>query len=268
MFSRTLKIIMPYSLIKPGLLSLVLFLLFFQTVKASGPDTTKPLLKAIEVRDNSSLFGESFYRIFHMGSFIVYQSQYQFDSSVTRLKFDSALKLESPQLESQFSEKRYRFFVFHRDSSFGYSYDAHAKREAGIRLQVDSVAKGIIGFNSFEKLLIKKPDSIIWNADKTELKEVYLQKPSEDTPAVQISFYYSGRLNNLFASLNTVLDSAKKMKFYKYEYVISEFYNKEQQTLCPAIYMSCEMKEYAVARPEEITTYIEIYRKTTGIKPD
>ena len=248
--------------------SSVLLLLLSQTVNASGPDTTKPLLKAIEVKENSDLFGESFYRIFHVGTFIVYQSQYQFDSSANLVKFDQAGNLESTKPVSQFSEKRSRFFVFHQDSIFGYSYDPHEFTEASKRFPVDSVLKGITGFNSFEKLHIKKPDTITWNADRTELKEVYLQKASEDTPAVRLSFFYSSRLNDLKASLNPLLDSIKKMKLYKYEYVIGEFYSKKHQTLCPEMKFTSELNEITVNRPEEILQYIRRYKRNTGAKVD
>jgi hypothetical protein len=269
MFSPTLNYFKSGSqLIFFRFISVVLLLLFSQTVNASGPDTTKPSISAVEVRENSTLFGESFYRVFYVGAFIVYQSQYQFDSSANQVKFDSAGNIKSVIPESQFSEKRNKFFVFHQDSSFGFSYYPDRIGESSERLHVDTVIKGITGSNTFEKLLIKKPDTTIWSTNRTELKEVHIQKVSKDTPAVKVSFYYSSRLNNLKASLNPVLDSAKKMKFYKYEYVIGEFYSEQQQMLFPDMKMSCEMDEFTVQHPEEILQYIRMYLKDSGTKTD
>lgn len=245
------------------IVQLFLILLFCVSVNASATDTTGQIIKGIKVEESNPFFGESFYRIFHVGPLVVYQSQYQFDSSETRLKFDSAGNQLSAVTENKRSEMRSQFFVFHRDSSYGLNYDPHRINESNRRLRVDSALLRIKGTNSFENSLTKKPDTTSWNAQRTELKEVYVQKATKDTPEVRLSLYYSNGLNSLKESLNPILDSAKKMKLYKVEYVIEEFYSEKEGRLWPPLKLSTEMKEIEVTVPEEILHYIDRYKNSS-----
>src|SRR6476660_9598744 len=142
-------------------------------------------IQAVEIRDNDPLFGERFYRVYYAAPFVVYQSQHMFGSSQGQVKFDSSTNKPEVELTTETTEQRNRFFVFHRDSNYGFQYDAYATSQAERRL-VDSVLKNIRGGNNLESLLCLKADTITWNEGKTELKEVYVQKASEDTPAVRI----------------------------------------------------------------------------------
>ena len=245
------------------IVQLFFILLFCESVNASAIDTTKQIIKGIEVNESNPFFGESFYRIFHVGRFVVYQSQYQFDSSETRLKFDSAGNQLSAVTENKKSEMRNQFFVFHRDSSYGFTYDPHRITESGRRLRVDSAILRIKGTNNFEGLLTQKPDTTSWNTQRTELREVYMQKATKDTPAVRLSFFYSTRLNFLKESLFPAMDSAKQIKLYKIEYLIEEFYSEKERRLWPAMKISTEMKEIEVTNPEEILHYIDSYKKSS-----
>ncbi len=239
---------------------LIFILLFSASVKASTTDTSKQEIKAIEVQQTDPFFGEAFYRIFHISPFIVYQSQYQFDSASGRGKFDSAGNWVSSDSEYALSEKRSQFFVFHRDSSYGFSYDPHRSNFSNRRLLVDSAVLEIKGTYNFENLLTKIPDTTTWNASRTERREVYVQKATKDTPTVRAIFYYNSSLNFLQASLNTAVDSAKKMKLYKFEYLIEEFYSEKDERLWPAMSFSTEMKEVTVMDTEEIMHFIERYK--------
>jgi hypothetical protein len=241
-------------------IQILFILLLCESATASSADTTAPVIKAIEIQDSTPFFGKSIIRIFYIGPFVVYQSQYEFDSSIHGVKFDSTGNETSTVTEYECSETRNLFFVFHRDSSYGVSYDPHRSNENNRRLPVDSTLQRIKGTNSFEGLLSKKPDTTIWNAQNTELREVYVQKASRDTPAVHLIIYYSSKLNNLKATLNPVMDSARKMKFYKYEYLIKEFYSEKEKQLFPEMKFSTEMKEITVTNPEEIMEYIDRYK--------
>ena len=106
-----------------------------------------------------------------------------------------------------------------------------------------------------------KADTITWNEGKTELKEVYVQKASKDTPAVRIVFQYSGKMNHIRESLNHVLDSTKKMKLYKTEIVVAEFYDRVNKRLQPLMKFTTEMKEINVENTEEIESYINRYKQ-------
>lgn len=247
-------------------IQILLILLLGETATASSADTTKPVLRAIEFQDSTPFFGNSISRIIYVDSFIVYQSEYEFDSSIQGVKFDSAGNMDSTVTEYECSEKRNLYFVFHQDSSYGFTYDPHRSNENNRRLPVDSFLKMVKGTNSFEGLLTKKPDTTTWNAQKTALREVYVQKASVDTPAMHLSLFYSSSLNNLKASLNPKLDSARKMKFYKYEYLIKAFYSEKDQRLWPEMKFRTEMKEITVTNPEEIMQYIDRYKNSILVK--
>ena len=160
------------------------------------------------------------------------------------------------------NEVRPRFFVFHKDSSYGRSYDPHRNSENNRRLPVDSALRGIKGTNNFEKILTLKPDSSSWNPDRSELKEVYVQKASRDTPAIRVSFYYTRHQNFQNESLNPGLDSARKMKLYKYEYLIGKFYNAQAKQWSPEITFRTEMKEVMVEDVEEVMSYLIQYKSS------
>lgn len=241
-------------------------MLIGEAVFACVTDTTKPVIKTVEVQHNDPFIGESFYWIFHVDSFVVYKSQYQFDSSSQRLKFDSSGNDISSDIDFIMSEKRNMFFVFHKDSGFGFKYYPHQHFENNTYLPVDSATKMMIGTNSLEGLLQLKPDTITWNDEKTELKEVYMYGGSIDTPKMQLTIYYSSRLNSLKASLNPKLDRGKKMKFYKYEYLFKEFYSEKQKQHWPAMTITSVMKEFTVTNPEEIMQYIGLYKKSLWVR--
>src|SRR5688572_12565303 len=70
---------------------LVVLLQFSSTlVNASAADTSKHDIQAIEIQTTLPLFGEHYYRIFFKGNFVIYQSQYQYDSIRQKVKYDSA----------------------------------------------------------------------------------------------------------------------------------------------------------------------------------
>jgi len=241
-----------------------LLMLFSQRANSSTVDTTKQVIRAIEIQDSNSFFGVSFYRIYHVGPIVVFQSQYQFDSSFQGGNFDTAGNSVSSKREYEFSEERTRYFVFHHDSSYGYSYDPHHVNEANRRMLVDSVLHTIKNANSFEKLLAIKPDTTTWNPSKTERKDVYVQKPIKDTPGVHISLYYTSNTTFLNESINPIMDSSRKMKLYKFEYWIQEFYSEKDKRLWPAAKMKTEMREITVTNSEELLHYIDRYKQQGG----
>lgn len=71
-----------------------------QSVNASGSDTTKQDIKATEVRLNHPFMGETFYRVIHIGSYTLYQSQYYVDTTVMQAQFDSTVNEINIQEES------------------------------------------------------------------------------------------------------------------------------------------------------------------------
>jgi hypothetical protein len=170
---------------------LYMILLFIPGVNADtfGTDTSKLPIKAVEVRNTDPMFGPSISRIYYIGSFVIYEREHNFDSAIVRTEIDEEGEQDSMTTESAQHEKRNHFFVFHRDSSFGINYDAHGTFRHNRRYPVDSILFEVTGSNTFDQLVTQKTaDTSSWNADRTELKEVYAHKSRKDTPAVRISF--------------------------------------------------------------------------------
>lgn len=223
------------------------------------------IIKAIEVRDTSIVFGEQFYRVYNLEPYVVYQSQYQSVGSETRPKFDSSTNETSFETTTLWNERRDRFFVFHKDSSFGYQYDPYDSSSDNRRLAVDTAMKRIKGSNNYEKLLSKTPDSTTWNEAKTELREVYVVDCSDTQPRMRIVFYYSAGRNHLKESFNPIIDSVKKMKFYKMELFTEEFYSEADKKLLPPMkLLGSEIREIAMQNSGEVENYIARYKKSIG----
>jgi hypothetical protein len=76
---------------------------------------------------------------------------------------------------------------------------------------------------------------------------------------------YSSSINHLKKSMNPIVDSAQKMKLYKTESFSDEIYIERDKTLWPAWTWIIEMKEITVENPEDVTRYINRYKKSIGI---
>jgi hypothetical protein len=246
-------------------LPVYLICFFIAPIITANTYSQDTIIKAIEVRDNNPIWGETFHRVFYMGWYVVYQSQYRADSSVLHPGLDAATNETSFAIDFLSGELRSSFFVFHKDSVFGYTYDPADSSNDNRRLPVDSAMKKIKGENNYENLLSAKPDSSTWNAAKKELREVFVGDSTKTQPRVRIVFYYSGNMNHIKESMSPALDSAKKMKLYKMEIFTDEFYSEADKKLWPPMkVMSTEMKEIGVQNPAEVKGYISRYKKSIG----
>lgn len=218
-------------------------------------------VKTIEVRSLSPLMGETYYKIHYSNEhMIMYESQYLRDSSETQFHIDSSthgIYVEDTLLTHQW---RNRFFVFHVDSTYGYRYDPHGLYSTA-RLAVDSELVRTTGTNTFEAILKLKPDTSLWNKNKSELIEVYILPKEKSKPEGRVRFFYSTNLNHLPYSLNKQLDSAKKMKFFKISFLFKEFYNEKTKTNFPSTIDETELKESRAENLDEIMRYFEMYEK-------
>lgn len=218
----------------------------------------KKRTSAIEVRSSSSSSGENYYRVYHWNNLTMYESQYRFRSRESHLQIDST----SGQMRSVdtlvLSETRVKYFVYHRDSSYGYSYDPNKKYD-GLRIKVDSAVQLITGTNTFENILALKPDSVIWNKNRTLLKEVYAFPSSEDAPSSRWTFWYSKKMNKIGETFSRILDSVKRMKLYKAEYDGETFYFEKGKVQWPAVKSVTEMKVITIDTPDVVRRYFERY---------
>ena len=228
-------------------------------------DTSKPRFKVIELIKSNPFFGPSVSRIFYAAPYVVYQREYSFCAFVASANPDDEIGTDTIIPVQTSEEIRKQFFVFHRDSSFGVNYLEKDSFRNNQRSPVDSILLQMTGSNDFEKLVINmKADSSSWNADRTELTELYLAEGRKDTPDVKISFSYSSKLNHLQLFLNSKLDSIKNMKFYKFEYLVEPFYDQKRDLHTPQLILMNEIKEIETDDVSELLQYIEKYKKEMG----
>lgn len=218
-------------------------------------------MQAIEVQ-NFSLWGEQVsYVAYKADSFTLYRWPFGSESFEMALSFDSTTNIIKDSLKS-FSRKWVdQYFVFHNDSSYGYNYNIYEPVHDNKRVNVDSQLAFIMGTNAFDSLLNVKPDTILWNKDKTELKEVFMLPFSEEEPNGRMSLYYTKKLNHLKLSFNPKVDSVKKMKLYKTVIDYDSFYSKKHNRMWPAASYPTEMKETNWDR-DEFDKYILKYKKS------
>lgn len=235
--------------------------LLFSTLYGCYTSLATTKIEAIEVRDISPAMGETFYRIYYVDNLVMYENRYRFDSSFTQLKIDSVTQEITGEETLRESIWRSRFFVFHKDSSYGIMYDS-LRFYKNRRMPVNYTITNIVGTNRFDSFLTVKPDSVVWNADKTEHRETYILLLGKDMPKGLVVFYYSKKLNHLKNSFNKVVDSVKKMKFFKVEFIFNEFYSEKDKKLWPPTYDLTEMKEINVENPEKIMGYFNKYKES------
>lgn len=233
---------------KNTLLLLLQFLLLNVINSCQSLNSVKKI-QGIEVTGVTPM-GQSSYRSYFNGSLILYQFEYRFDSSV--------MVMGSNKKQTQ-SEWRNEYFIFHQDSTYGYNYDPKNPLNNNLRLKVDSMVNLIKGTNNLDSFCKIRADSSIWNSSKSKLKEVYFFPEAKDEPTGRVILYYSKDLNNLRESFNRKVDSIKKMKLYRMENRVNQFYSKKDKKLWPPMTDVFEMKEIKSENLEEILSYFQKY---------
>jgi hypothetical protein len=215
-------------------------------------------VKAIQINVLGFPFGDDYYRIYHSGDLVLYEGSYIKNTSVQPISSNGDSKKENDLI----SERKPQFFVFHRDSSYGYYYDPAGAYKSDVRIRVDSITStwGVQNGN-LDTILDLKPDSIIWNKNRTELTEVYMMPAKPGCSSSIWKYSFSKTMNDIPESFSKTLDHVRKMKLYKLEYIIDAVYNNSAEMTCPSFHIVNEMQKLDGDQPEEVKRYFEMYRK-------
>ena len=231
--------------------------LSFKCVHRNLQKLNNTKFRAVHVVGNTPVFtadtsfdvGAS-YDIFYYDNLIMYKFEYRFDSLV-----NCKLLLQ---------ESRPNFFVFHKDSAFGYSYYPPAGSTAiEGRISVDTMLKR----NAYEPFKFdtssySKPDSIYFD-DEKNLVNVYNSQVSEDYPErFTIYLYYSKKLNGLTETLSKNKDRVNGMKLFKIRILAHGHYYEKFEINQPQREYLYEMTEIPVENRTEIVSYFDRYRKS------
>ncbi len=246
---------------------LLLFpLLFIQGVGCSIQNKSNSSIEAFEVRDTSPVMGETSYRVFYLDSLVMYQIQYRQDSIVNQLQFDSSANKITSSGRVVSSEWKSRFWVFHSDSSYGLLFDPNSEVDAP-RLKVDFMIRMITGTNRWDSFLYVRPDSAIWNSNRSELREVFLFPANNNMPASRLVLHYSKTLNHLKISFNKKVDSVKQMKLFKTEYYVDAYHSEKDSMSWPPSRSATEMTKIMVKNEAEILRYFKKYAESIAGQP-
>lgn len=186
------------------------------------------------------------YKIFRYGDLRLYNYSYRYDS-LTR---DGKI----------FSRDNFCFFVFHKDSAFGFNYDPDNPFERITRHNVDSLLSNVpIKTFGLERFLNTKPDNVIVSKNG-ERKEVFrILGTKEDPGDYTVNLYFSPHMNDVEESLSPVLDSSRGMKFFK-SFTISEaYYDIKYNMPFPKREGYYGMKRVVIKNEKELLKYFNDY---------
>jgi hypothetical protein len=201
--------------------------------------------------DSSISFFNTEYDVIHSGDLIMYTNSYKFDSSA-----NGRLILK---------EDRTRYFVFQKDSAYGYLYYAHPDRSApNGRLPVDSTLKEFsLDTNAYAKFSNLKPDSSYYD-NEGNLKKIFIQRPTNENPEKYVvSFYYSKNLVGIKETFSNKMDTITGMKLFKVITRSEKIYNEKYKMTFPETEYLLEMSSIHINENDDVLDYFKRYEETS-----
>ena len=178
---------------------------------------------------------------------------------------EDSLRVEEVEITTSYSDDpdstwiTKKYFVYHKDSTYGYGYRYNSTSIYDIRRRLVSQESMGYSINIPDTFLRLKPDSTIWNHDKTNLKLVHIMPAKGEMPSGKVALYFNKNMNILH-SLAPRIDEQMKMKFYRIQYLVDEFFDKKSNTLVPAqTVMDIELREFKPV-DKQVLKYFERYK--------
>jgi hypothetical protein len=157
-----------------------------------------------------------------------------------------------------FTENRKAFFVFQKDSSYGYHYDgaSYHTMPNNERLSVDSVREKHHSSN-YDIIMSWKPDSVTFDSANKMLREVYYY-PQKRSDSVYYTYIlcYSTELSDIKETLSKKLDSSRNAKLFKVFIT-----NNEDTALLKRLKQSKIVVNEQIKRNNEIDEKVNFYFK-------
>lgn len=199
---------------------------------------------------DSSANSTNEYDIYYYDDLTMYLFEYGFDSTV-----NGKLLLH---------EKRPNYFVFQKDSSFGFSFYPRLNySDTNARVSVDTVFKrnSYVPF-SFDSMFNRKPDSSYFDSEKNLVK-IYNSPVSDKIPEVFTYYlYYSKKFAGLTESFFS--KSAKDedgMKLFKVRmHAHGAYYEQYKMNLPPREFLY-EMSEIPIKDSAGVMAYFNKYKE-------
>ena len=199
-------------------------------------------------QDGSIMDIDTYYDVFFSGDLIMYKYVYRYDSSING--------------RVMLYEDRNNFFVFHKDSLYGYIYDPNPYHIfPDRRLPVDSVLKK----NSFEStrfdtLSNLKPDTTYTDKEGNLLKIYIPSEPKTDPSRFVLYFYYNKNLVGINETFSKKMDNLPDMKLCKIKILANEVYDEMYKMSFPKREIYYEMKEIPSFNQKMVAEYFDKYK--------
>jgi hypothetical protein len=202
------------------------------------------------VRQDGTMFSDSnYFNIYYYGDLRMYELAYMFDSSA----HDSLV----------LGEHRSNYFVFHKDSSFGYSFNF--KGDFPVRkYSVDSLLQEQ-ALQNFQWASITKetaPHSIV-NDSAGNQTETYVPEYTKNGSPRRDSliFYYSASMNHIPFSFSRELDSTRGSKLYKIRLFNDSTRFGPDNIFAPRRENYFEMKDLKVDNEDQLKDIFRLYQE-------
>jgi len=204
-------------------------------------------MPAITVDTNYTMSNS--YNIFYYDDLIMYKFEYGFDSIVNG--------------KVLLHESRPNFFVFYKDSVFGYSYYPYQDSKAiEGRTSVDTMfSKNAYSPFKFDSLFRYKPDSSYFDSQK-DLVKIYNYPKSDTAENFTYYLYFSKKFNGLTdCFFSRSIADEDGMKLFRVRIVAHGHYYDEYKFTLPPRELLYEMAEIPIKDTAEIMMYFERYKK-------
>lgn len=209
------------SLLRQHTINLVIILMVCFVISCLPPGRTdERSIKGIKVTYNVPILKvdgqllnvtDSFF-VFYFENFVLYKTTY-------KRTWESQMRIERVEV-------RYHYFIYERNSRFGFYYDS-VNRILPEKNPVDSFLKlkAFKGFNYYDNV----NDSLIQkvNLPNGQILETYLPRVRYDQSYGDTTYiYYTPKLTDVEYSFSKELDSSRNLKVYKVRIVYnSQFYS-------------------------------------------
>lgn len=202
---------------------------------------------------------QTYYRYHREGNLRLLQSQYLYNPESYKLDSNGNMHSTASSISL-----RDRYFVYHKDSLKGFIFDPHQNNQQGTKAKVDSILRSVeIQFDDLSRYS-GKADSIVWSADGSQLREVFVEPKNDTRPAGRSIFRYNRNLLHIMESFSPELEKVKAGKLVGIEFHLDAFYDPKSNKNYPAFFVMDELREVEVENPDLIKGYFEQYRKQTG----
>lgn len=219
-----------------------------ETIRRINVSSSIPLIN----RDGSIVENKDYFNVYYYRDLIMFEFRNPYDS----ISNDSLIM----------SEFRNNFFVYKKQTRYGFTYDRHNIRNHNKKLLVDSLLERRAFQNFKWHVVIDTPVFKVaasdFDAKAGILQEIYISPGGNRMMENDsIFFYYDNKLKDIDFSLSKVLDSLKSMKLYKIRLLHASSCSEEHEMTFPKRETRIELKEMPVQNHKGILYYFEWYEK-------